>query len=90
MERKEIKESSNWNRLVYMILYSVVYSIAEIVFFALVVFQFLSKAITGTLNDNLCVFSSSLTLYIKQILDFLSYATEIKPYPLSDWPSPQQ
>ena len=91
MEEKEIKKNlkskSNWMRLIFMILFSIAYSIAEVVFFALVVFQFLSKIVTGSLNKNVSRFSSSLTVYIKQVLDFLSYANDVKPYPLSDWPS---
>ena len=70
-----------------MVLFFVAYGVAELVFFTLVIFQFLSKAITGSLNDNMSSFSSSLIVYIKQILDFLSYADETKPFPLSEWPS---
>lgn len=91
MEKKDIeqniKEKSNWTRLVFMILFSIAYGVAEVVFFTIVVFQFLSKVVTGSLNENVSTFSTSLTSYIKQILDFLSYATETRPYPLSEWPS---
>ena len=91
MKKKEIeqnlKEKSNWMRLVFMILFAIAYSVAEIVFFALVIFQFLAKAITGELNEKVSTFSASVVIYIKQILDFLSYADETRPYPLSDWPS---
>lgn len=91
MEIKEIeqnlKDKSNWARLVFMVLFAIAYSVAEVVFFALVIFQFLAKAVTGSLNEKVSTFSASLIVYIKQILDFLSYADETRPFPLSDWPS---
>ena len=91
MKKKEIeknlKDKSNWTRLVFMVLFAIAYGVAEVVFFALVVFQFLSKVVTGSLFENVSAFSSSLTAYIKQILDFLSFANDTRPYPLSDWPS---
>lgn len=91
MKKKEItenlKDKSNWTRLAFMVLFCIAYGVAEVVFFALVVFQFLSKTVTGELNEKVSTFSESVVLYIKQILDFLSYADETRPYPLSDWPS---
>jgi hypothetical protein len=31
-------------------------------------------------------FGKSLGIYLKQIAEFLSYASEEKPFPFSDWP----
>jgi hypothetical protein len=85
--KKNIKDKSNWTRLVFMVLFVVAYTVAEIVFFTLVVFQFLSKVLSGSLNENVSKFSVSLIAYIKQILEYLSYASQTRPYPFSDWPS---
>jgi len=39
-------------------------------------------------SESLQRFGSSLSVYVKQISEFLSYASEEKPYPFSDWPEP--
>lgn len=78
----------HWLRCLFMILFSVIASVASYVIFVLVVIQFLFTLITGKPEQRLRFFGNSLTQYITQILQFLTYNSEQKPFPFSDWPTP--
>jgi hypothetical protein len=86
----EIKENvtrrSIWLRLVFMIIMSAACSVAEIVILAVVVFQFLASLITGQPNDQLARFGRNLARYLQQIIVFMTFTTEEKPFPFAPWP----
>ncbi|MDA1326597.1 MAG: DUF4389 domain-containing protein [Proteobacteria bacterium] len=86
----EIKENVTrrgiWLRLCFMIIMSAAFSIAEIIIFAVVAFQFLSSLITAGTNDQLIRFGRNLARYIQQIIAYLTFATEDVPYPFMNWP----
>jgi hypothetical protein len=46
--------------------------------------QALFTLITGKGNANIRYFSSALELYISQLFKFMTYLSEVKPYPFSD------
>ena len=49
-------------------------------------FQFLCTLIAGKPNDNARCFGKDLSLYAAEIIQFLSYNTDRKPWPFSPWP----
>ncbi|MHA1109044.1 MAG: DUF4389 domain-containing protein [Alphaproteobacteria bacterium] len=75
-----------WLRLLYMIVLSMAYGVAEAVAFAVVVFQFVASLLTGKPNDNLARFGRNLARYFQQIIAYLTFATEEKPFPFMAWP----
>jgi uncharacterized membrane protein len=81
-----IKDSSIWKRGLYMLLCAIFYSIAEVVVFAVVIFQFILKLFTGETNKRLLKLGQSLATYIYQIVQFLNFNSEHLPYPFSGWP----
>ncbi|MCF6208256.1 MAG: DUF4389 domain-containing protein [Ghiorsea sp.] len=81
-----IKNKSVWIRLLYMILFTILYSIAEVVIFAVAVYQFLSVLFTGNKDEKILNLGKSLSAYVYQVLQFLTFNTETKPYPMGDWP----
>ncbi len=84
--KQNLQESSIWIRGLYMLLFALFYSVAEMVLFAVVVFQFLFKLFTGETNERLLDLGQSLATYIYQILQFLNFNTETHPYPFGEWP----
>ena len=72
-----------------MLLFAVLYGVAEIVLAAVAIFQFGAALITGKPNDNATRFGNSLGQYIFQITQFVTFNTEVKPFPLSGWPEPR-
>ncbi len=81
-----IKDKSVWMRLLYMLLFTALYSVAEIVIFAVAVYQFLSVLFTGSKDEKILDLGKSLSAYAYQVLQFLMFNTEEKPFPMSDWP----
>ena len=75
-----------WLRLLFMIILGMAYGVAEAVAFAVVVFQFVASLFTGKPNDNLARFGRNLARYFQQIVAYLTFATEEKPFPFMAWP----
>ena len=90
MEKAEIKQNlkntNTWFRLLIMILFMVFFAAAINVFGLLLLFQIIFSLLTGKSNERVRLFSKRLASYLYQILVYLSYSTEEKPFPFSDWP----
>ena len=80
-------QRSIWIRLIYMIVLAIAFNVAEIVTFVVVVFHFLANLFTGQPNDRLVRFGRSLARYLQQIIVFMTFATEEKPFPFAPWPN---
>lgn len=78
---------STWQRLLFMILFGVIYSLAELVLVAVVLFQFGFVLITTRKNDRLLDFGARLSFFLYQVLLFITYAKDDKPFPFSSWPT---
>ena len=87
----EIKSSltatDTWMRGLYMLLFTVIYSVTEFVLGLIVVFQFIHVLFSRDTNERLLDFSSDLSVYIYQMLQFLTFNSEAKPYPFAVWPN---
>jgi len=84
--KKNLTRRSIWLRLVFMIVLSVAFNVAEIITFAVVAFQFLASLFTGQSNDRLARFGRNLARYLQQITVYMTFATEEKPFPFTPWP----
>lgn len=86
---EELKQTrrDTWFRLLFVLLFAVIYSIAEIVLFFTVIVQFGFVLITGQRNDKLLEFGAALSEFIYQILRYVTFNSEDRPFPFSDWPA---
>ena len=84
--KQNLKRQSTWMRGLYMLIYAVFYAIADILLFAVIVFQFLLKLFTGETNQRLLKLGQGLCTYIYQVLQFLSFNSDYQPYPFGAWP----
>ncbi len=83
--KANLTHKSTWIRLIHMIVLVIAFNIAELVIGAVVVFQFLSKLLTGDANEHMKVFGAQIGLYICCIVRFLTFETEDKPFPFQPW-----
>lgn len=82
-----IRDGSYWKRILFMIAFAIAgYIILMPLIFVLSIAQALFTLITGQVNANLRYFSATLALYVTQVVEFLTYLSEVKPYPFSDFP----
>ena len=83
-----LKQGSAWVRVILMIAFAVVlYVIIPAIVLVLMLSQTLFVFITGDSNDNLRVLGTALSKYIFEVLQFLSYASDNRPFPFSAFPS---
>ena len=83
--KANLTQESTWIRFIHMIVLAIAFNIAELVIGAVVVFQFLSKLITGNANENIKAFGAQNGLYLCCIVRFLTFETEDKPFPFAPW-----
>lgn len=84
--KSSIFSPKHWIRLVYMLLFALMLHVASIVMWVLCAMQFIISLITNKDNENLRYLGKSITRFIVQALDFLTYNTEAKPFPFAEWP----
>ena len=84
--KQNLKQQSTWIRGLYMLMFALFYSIAEIVLFAVVLVQFFLKLFTGQTNPRLLMLGQSIATYIYQIIQFLTFNSDYQPYPFGPWP----
>lgn len=85
--KTNLTQTSTWLRGAFMLLFVLIYSVAEMVLAAVVLFQFISALLAGRPNSRLLDFGHSLSIFLYQIFLYLTYNTEDKPYPFASWPS---
>ncbi|MGI9274370.1 MAG: DUF4389 domain-containing protein [Endozoicomonas sp.] len=83
---ENLKSESRWLRLVFMVLFAMAAYVAGFLIFLVAVVQLVHGFIKGQPNGRLLTFSAGLNQYVYQIVQFVTYNTETKPYPFSDWP----
>ena len=81
-----LKSESRWLRLLFMVLYLFAGYFAAMLAVLIGVIQAIVGFLTGEPNTRLQAFSASLNVYLYQILEFISYNSDAKPFPFSDWP----
>jgi len=77
----------HWLRFAFMVLFILILSVVSYLIVGLVILQFFWALIAGEGNDKLRDFGSSVSSFISQVLRFLTYNTNTKPFPFADWPA---
>jgi hypothetical protein len=85
--KQHLASGQSWWRLPFMILFGVVFNIVAWLVAIVALFQFIHTLFTGVANQRVLGFSASLGAYIEQLVNYLIYQTERKPFPFADWPS---
>ncbi len=85
--RQSIMARSTWLRGLYMLLFAVAYGVAELLLLVTAVFQFLTLLVTGKTVARLLIFGENLSRYFYQIVRYLTFNIEERPFPFSDWPA---
>ncbi|MDE1166296.1 MAG: DUF4389 domain-containing protein [Pseudomonas sp.] len=76
-------------RIVWMLVYVLVWQVSQFLLGALVLVQLIYRLIYGAPNASLMNFGDSLSQFLAQIGRFGSFHTDQKPWPFADWPAPR-
>ena len=85
--KENVKNSEVWLRGLFIIIFAAILYFAFILVSLLVVFQFVSKLLTGELNRQLADFGAGLLRYISQVLGYITFQSDERPFPFSPWPA---
>lgn len=75
-----------WIRLLYMIVFGILSILARMVVWVVAVLQFLLVLVTGRDNKNLRDLGQGASKWTCQAFLFLTFNSDDKPFPFSDWP----
>lgn len=89
-EEQHLARESIILRIIWMILFAIVWQVSEVVLAVVVLVQLGFRLFTGAPNAGLLGFGDSLSQYLASIGRFGTFNTEEKPWPFADWPTPSQ
>jgi len=94
-KREQIKENltshATWSRGFFMLLFAIIgYFLFCYVILVLVLFQFGTILFTGKINARIFPIGKSLSTYLYQILLYLTYSSDERPFPFSSWPDSKE
>ena len=84
--KRHLTRRETWLRGLFIILFAVIYGIAEVVLWAVVLFQFLATLFTGERNPRLLRFGAQLCAFLYQVLMFVTFNRDRRPWPFDPWP----
>ena len=84
--KANLSDRAVWVRVLYMLFFVIAYSIAEFLAAVVAIFQSVCALFTGGVNQTLLAFGRNLTVYVADILSFVTFNSDDLPFPFSDWP----
>ena len=83
--KENIQKPYIWTRFIHMIVLFVAFNITELVLYSIIILQFLSTLLTTKRFTNLDKLSSDLSHYAKNIMLYLSFNHDNRPFPFAEW-----
>ena len=84
---EHLKSRSTWLRLVFMLVFWILAGVTTFVASVVIVLGFFWVLFTGETNEQLRKTGQGIAAYISQIINYLTYNTDDKPFPFGEWPS---
>ena len=76
-----------WRRGLIMLLMILIFQVTGTVILVVMLFQFVMGFMVGGPLLRLVTFGRSLAIYMQQIANYLTFASEEIPFPFADWPA---
>lgn len=85
--KDKIKDEGFWLRLPFMLLFFFAWKLTELVLIGLILVQLVFRLLAGRPQEQLLALGSQLTRYAYEIFRYLTFNSDTKPFPFSDWPA---
>jgi hypothetical protein len=82
--KENLQNTETWKRGLLILLFALIYILAQFVVLVVVLFQFVHKVVTGEPQKALMSFCQDLSAFVYRILLYGTFASNEKPYPLSE------
>jgi len=79
-------EKPGVSRALYTILYLIIGRFISVVLFVIAITQYIYCWLTGGPNEKLLEFTEGLAEYAQQLVSYVGFNTDEKPWPVGDWP----
>ena len=80
------REKPGIARALYIILYLIIARLISMVLFVIAITQYIYSWLTGEPNEKILQFTEGLSEYAKQLVSYVGFNTDEKPWPFGDWP----
>ena len=80
------RERPGLSRALYTILYLIIIRLISMVLFVIAITQYIYSWLSGEPNEKILYFTESLAGYSKQLVSYVGFNTDEKPWPIGDWP----
>lgn len=78
--------NAGWMRVLFVAIFWVVFYLSQFVIAAVVIAQCAFTLIGGAPNAQLLSFGDSLSRYVQEILRYVTFNSDQRPFPFSDFP----
>lgn len=73
-------------RAIYTLLYLLIGRFISMVLFVIAITQYIYSWMTGEPNEKILIFTANLGEYTKQLVSYVAFNTDERPWPVGDWP----
>jgi hypothetical protein len=80
-----LSQLQTWKRVFFMLLFAVVLTLIRWLAWVVILLQLFCVLITGRRNSNILSFGRSISIYDFHIMLFLTFCTDVLPFPFSAW-----
>ena len=88
MDEKEVvgQPKPSIERVLYTLLYLIIGRFISMVLFVITITQFIYSWLGSEPNGKILVFTKDMAEYTKQLVEYVGFNTNVKPWPIGDWP----
>ena len=80
------REKPGFARALYILLYLIIGRFISMVLFVIAITQFIYTWLSGEPNEKILQFTDGLSEYAKQLVSYVGFNSDEKPWPFGDWP----
>lgn len=84
--KDRLSSSSLWARALYMLFFAIVSAIARAIVTLVAFVQLVFVVLTGRAQEGMLGLGNNLSVYMAEIIRFLTFNTDEKPFPFGPWP----
>lgn len=85
--KQRLQKRETHVRALFMLLFFIILEATKLAIIVLTIFQSAFVILTGQPNGRLLILGRQLADYVRQIIVFLTFNHEQRPFPFSAWPS---
>ncbi|WP_373028952.1 DUF4389 domain-containing protein [Sulfurovum sp.] len=80
------REKPGLSRALYTILFLIIIRLISMVLFVIAITQYIYSWLTGEPNEKILYFTEGVAEYSKQLVSYVGFNTDEKPWPVGEWP----